>query len=101
MRNKSKPTYISASLGLYLKNAPKEYRGLTKQIWTIGRDDPITLHDLCVSMVVHAVEFYGATTDIDIGVMCDEVDAVAKTLTNRAKKVRELHFHYEIGKQGR
>lgn len=50
--------YVSASLGLYLKNKPKGYRGLTQETWVFGKSKAISLSELLAMTVLRTVEFY-------------------------------------------
>lgn len=66
-KSMKKPPYIWLYLTFYLKHAPKDYRGIVRDNWNCGRDEPVPLGKL-----VHDIAMLAATFNIETGTLSEE-----------------------------
>lgn len=50
--------YVSATLGLYLKNKPEGHKDLTSENWNIGKEQKIPLSYLLALSARRIIDFY-------------------------------------------
>ena len=54
---KSKDMWVSISMGLYVKNKPKNYLGISVEQWVFAKKEPMGLGALLAAVVIKALEF--------------------------------------------
>ena len=78
--------HLKLSVGFYLKNKPKTYRGLTQETWTFG-EKPSSFSRLMSGVIYRALTFYINSIDISSDEINSEMDELSKIIsTMKVKK---------------